>query len=161
MKELTLIGRVEKVDLPQLLANGVSAKIDTGADVSSICVHRIDRVDDVISVIFFGPESKHYDGNSHVFHPKQYTVTRISNSFGHKEDRYKVKLKINIKNKLISGTFTLADRSAKLYPIIIGRSLLHNKFIVDVSKGTPLKLEEKARKPKLRQKPVYLRKRNK
>jgi hypothetical protein len=161
MNELVVVGRVEKVDLPQLSAIKVPAKIDTGADVSSIWTCKINRIDNRISVTFFGPESKYYDGKSYEFLPKQYTVTRIANSFGHKEDRYKVKLQIKIKKKLICGTFTLADRSAKLYPIIIGRSLLHNKFLVDVSKGAPLKSEEKARKPLFREKPVYLRKRNK
>jgi len=161
MKNLTVIGRVEKVDLPQLSAINVPAKIDTGADVSSIWICKLKRIDDVINVTFFGPESEYYDGKNHEFLPKQYTVTRIANSFGHKEDRYKIKLKIKIKDRLIFGTFTLADRSAKLYPIIIGRSLLQNKFLVDVSKGAPLKSEEKARKPLFREKPVYLRKRQK
>jgi hypothetical protein len=161
MKDLITIGRVEKIDLPQLASIKVPAKIDTGADVSSIWASNIKRIGSTINVTFFGPESKYYDGKSHEFISKQYTVTRIANSFGHKEDRYKVKLKIKIKKKLICGTFTLADRSAKLYPIIIGRSLLHNKFLVDVSKGSPLKSEEKARRPLFREKPVYLRKRTK
>jgi hypothetical protein len=150
MKELTLIGRVEKVGLPQLSAVKVSAKIDTGADASSIWAHKIEKDGNNLNVTFFGPKSEHYNGDVHTFLPKEYSITRVSNSFGHKETRYKVKLIISVKKKSINGTFTLADRSTKLYPILIGRSLLKHKFLVDVSKGSPLIAEEKAREENLR-----------
>jgi hypothetical protein len=98
-----------------------------------------------LNVTFFGPDSPFYDGKVHTFTSNQYTMTRVSNSFGQRELRYKVKLKIRVKKRLINGTFTLSDRSTKLYPILIGRSLLKHKFIVDVTKGNPLLADEKAR----------------
>jgi len=146
MKELTLIGRAEKVDLPQLNSFKVPAKIDTGADSCSIWAHKVEMNSDKLSVIFFGPSSPHYDGKVHIFSANQYTITRVSNSFGHREIRYKVKLKIGVKGRLINGSFSIADRSTKLYPILIGRSLLKHKFLVDVSKGNPLIKEEKAKR---------------
>jgi len=151
VKELVLIGRAEKVELPQLGALKVPAKVDTGADASSIWAHSVENDGDNLNVIFFGPSYDKYDGSVHTFAPGDYTVTRVANSFGHKEIRFKVKLKIIIKNRRINGTFTLADRSTKLYPILIGRSLLKHKFLVDVTKGHPLIEEEKARKAKLRE----------
>jgi hypothetical protein len=158
MKELALIGRAERVDLPQLSAIKVPAKIDTGADGSSIWAHSIKKEAGCLRVIFFGPESKHYTGEVHEFSPNKFSITRVSNSFGHREVRYKVKLKIAIKGKLINGTFTLADRSSKLYPILIGRSLLRHKFLVDVTKGSPLLIEEKARKDALEEEIIKLSK---
>jgi hypothetical protein len=149
MNPLVIVGRAEKVELPQLFALQVPAKIDTGADASSIWAYKIKKKGNNLNVIFFGPNSEYYDGKVHIFSPRQYTVTRVSSSFGHREIRYKVKLKIRIKGKLINGTFTLANRETKLYPILIGRSLLRNKFLVDVSKGSPLIAAEKARKVKL------------
>ena len=161
MKELALIGRAERVDLSQLSAVRVPAKIDTGADASSIWAHSVGKKGDNLNVIFFGPGSSHYIDKVHTFLPDEYTVTRISNSFGHREIRYKVKLKISLKGKLINTTFTLADRSTKLYPILIGRSLLKNKFLVDVTKGSPLVAEERARKAALREEIIKLTKRAK
>jgi len=158
MKQLALIGRAEKVDLPQLSAVKVPAKIDTGADASSIWAHSVKKKGDTLEVVFFGPESKDYTGEKHVFSPNSYTVTRVSSSFGHREVRYKVKLKISVKGKLINGTFTLADRSSKLYPILIGSSLLRHKFLVDVTKGSPLVAEEKARKAALKEEIIKLSK---
>lgn len=154
MKELTLIGRAEKVDFPELAFKRIPAKVDTGADASSIWAHTVnvdDANDGKLEVIFFGPESPYYDGRVHKFPKSAYTITRVSSSFGHREIRYKLKLKIKVKGRIINGSFTLSDRSAKLYPILLGRSLLKHKFIVDVSKGKPLIAEEKNRRAKLKE----------
>lgn len=149
-QELTLIGRAEKIELVDLNLAKVPAKVDTGADASSIWVDRAEVKDGVLEVVFFGPQSAFYDGQVHYFPQSEYTMTRVSSSFGHREVRYKLKLKIKVNGRRINGSFTLADRSQKLYPILLGRSLLKNKFIVDVSKGSPLIAEEKERKHKLR-----------
>ena len=149
MKELTLIGRAEKADLPQLSLKRVPVKIDTGADASSIWATGTVGDNDKLEVIFFGPGSPFYDGVVHTFLKSDYTITRVSSSFGHREVRYKVKLTIKVNGRVINGSFTLADRSKKLYPILLGRSLLKNKFLVDVSKGKPLIKEEKARRNQL------------
>jgi len=151
MKPLTVIGRVEKVILTELAAFDVPAKIDTGADASSIWASKVELDGDRLNVTFFGPGSEFYSNNVHVFLPGEYRMTRVSSSFGHRELRYKVKLKIKIKNRLINGAFTLSNRSTKLYPILIGRSLIKNKFLVDVAKGDPLIDEEKQRRDQLRE----------
>ncbi|MFZ3010152.1 MAG: RimK/LysX family protein [Candidatus Microsaccharimonas sp.] len=150
-KTLTTIGRAEKVNLIDLGFNHVPAKVDTGADASSIWAHSINQDNDKLEVIFFGPESPYYDGQVHKFPKSAYSITRVSSSFGHREIRYKLKLKIKVKGRIINGSFTLSDRSAKLYPILLGRSLLKHKFIVDVSKGRPLVAEEKERRAKLKE----------
>jgi len=150
-KKLTVIGRAERVELPQLGLARVPAKIDTGADASSIWATGSVDSKGRLDVVFFGPDSPLYDGKIHTFSKSAYGVTRVSSSFGHREIRYKLKLKIKVNDRIINGSFTLADRSKKLYPILLGRSLLRNKFIVDVSKGRPLVAEEKARRKKLQE----------
>lgn len=148
---LTIIGRAEKAELAGLGVKNVPVKIDTGADASSIWAHATEVKAGKLHAIFFGPGSEFYDNIEHIFESSEYSVTRVANSFGQREIRYKVKLKIKIKGRTINGTFTLADRSTKLYPILIGRSLLKNKFLVDVSKGRPLREEEKRRAKKLQE----------
>src|ERR1700757_293689 len=149
MTQLTIIGRAEKADLIDLGMKKVPVKIDTGADASSIWAHAVEKRGDNLHVLFFGELSEFYTGEEHVFGKDEYTVTRIANSFGHREIRYKIKLRIKLKGRIIKGTFTLSDRSRKLYPILIGRSLLTKKFLVDVSKGRPLKEAERERSKKL------------
>ena len=68
---------------------------------------------------------------------------------GHKQVRYKVKLSIVIGGRRIMATFTLSDRSTQVYPVLIGRSTLTGKFIVDVAKGNPLTEEEWRRSSEL------------
>jgi len=150
-RELTIIGRAEKIGLPDLGALRVPAKIDTGADASSLWADVAEVREGKLYVVFFGPGSEFYTGEEHVFEPNEFTVTRVANSFGQREIRYKVKLRIKVKKRIINGTFTLADRSKKLYPILLGRSLLKHKFLVDVSKGQPLLKEEKERAQRLRE----------
>ena len=147
---LTVIGRAERADLVDMGIDGVPVKVDTGADASSIWAHVVERRDDNLHVVFFGEDSDFYTGEEHVFSEDEYTVTRVANSFGHREVRYKAKLRIRLKRRTINGTFTLSDRSKKLYPVLIGRSLLTRKFLVDVSKGNPLRAAEQERSKKLR-----------
>lgn len=148
---LTIIGRAERADLLDLGLKKVPVKIDTGADASSIWAHVAEEEGDNLKVIFFGEGSEFYTGEIHLFARDEFAMTRVANSFGHREIRYKVKLRIKLKGRIINGTFTLSDRSQKLYPILIGRSLLTKKFLVDVSKGSPLRAAEKERAHKLQQ----------
>jgi hypothetical protein len=144
-KELIIIGRVERIDLPECGIKAIPAKIDTGADLSSIWATSIQEENGVLSFKLFGKKSIYYTGDKvHVPAP-HYLFTRVANSFGHRELRYVVKLQLNLGGKTINATFTLADRSKKTYPILIGRKALNGKFLVDVSKGSPLK-EIEARK---------------
>lgn len=144
------IGRAERIDFPSLGLLRVPAKVDTGADVSSIWATNIRNTSEGLRFTLFGKSYQHYTGQEILATPSTYTITRVSNSFGVKEFRYKIKLTIRVKNKKIRGTFTLADRSQKTYPILLGRRLLSGKFVVDVSRGRPLKKTEKRKKQVLK-----------
>jgi hypothetical protein len=145
MTELNVVGRAERVTFPSLNIKKVPAKIDTGADVSSIWATDIRFKKGVLHCVFFGPKSALYTGEVFHFTDKEYSVTRIANSFGHREIRYKVKIPMTIKGRTIKATFTLADRSQKLYPVLIGKATLSRKFLVDVSRGSPMREEEERR----------------
>jgi hypothetical protein len=139
-----VIGRAEKVDLPDFGFSGVPAKIDTGADSSAIWVSRAEEKNGSLHCVFFGPGSQFYSGEA-VIISKGYQITRVANSFGQKELRYKLKLRIRVKGRLVKATFTLSDRSLKTYPILLGRRLLRGKFLVDVTDGEALTAAERAR----------------
>lgn len=149
-KTVTVIGRVERVSLPSLGLKKIPAKIDTGADASSIWCSKLELFDDGLKCVFFGKDSPFYSGKKIIFRNNEIDLTRIANSFGHRELRYKVKIPMEIKSRTIKASFTLTNRSTKLYPILIGRSTLQGKFLVDVSKGTPLHEEEGERQKRLR-----------
>ncbi len=143
---LTVIGRAEKIDLRDFGLMNVPAKVDTGADTSSLWVSDIKEEHDGLHFVLFGPGSPYYTGAEQVFSTSDYELTRVANSFGQKELRYKIKLRITLKDRLVRATFTLADRSQKTYPILIGRRLLHRKFLVDVTGGDAMREEEDRKK---------------
>lgn len=131
----TLIGRAEKVEFPTLDGLVLHARIDTGAKTSSLWATDIEESAEGLRAKIGGVEA--------VF--EHYSRVIVSSSMGHRQVRYKVKLSIVIKQRRIKATFTLADRSGQVYPVLIGRSTLNGKFIVDVSLGSPLREEESKR----------------
>ena len=150
MNEKRTVGRVEKINFPELGIKSVHAKVDTGADLSSIWASDIHEEEGILRFKLFGKKSPHYTGKEIEFASPHYLLTRIASSFGHRQLRYVVRLQIKLGGKVIVGTFTLSDRSKKTYPVLIGRKLLYRKFIVDVAKGTPLSTVEDVKKNKMK-----------
>lgn len=144
-KPLTTIGRAEKIALLDFDLSDIPAKVDTGADSSSIWASGILESEAGLQFCLFAPGSPYFTGDILNLERKDYTITRVENSFGHREDRYKVKLRIGVKGRVVRASFTLADRSQKTYPILLGRRLLTGKFLVDVRGGEPLVDEETAK----------------
>lgn len=132
-KQLTTIGPKAIVDFPQLGISSVPAKVDTGADSSSIWASNIEQKEGgELTFTLFAPGSPFYTGTPITV--SKYTLISIKNSFGQTEYRYKVKLQIKLANRTINTHFTLADRSRNSHPILIGRQTLRGKFLVDVTK---------------------------
>jgi len=134
-KYKTIIGRYEFLELRELLSKDVPVKIDTGAYYSAINAKDInivkkDGVDILSCIILAGHPSYPYERK---FETGKFEKRSIENSFGHSEYRYVVNLKIKLANKVLVSQFTLADRSTKTFPILIGRKLLNNRFLVDTS----------------------------
>ena len=137
-----VVGRVERVNFPQFDVFGVPAKIDTGAYRSSVWASNIQELDGQLSFTLLGPSSEWYSGA--VYSTDRYEKVEVENSFGQKQERYSVFIKIKMGPKLVSTNFTLSDRSMKIYPVLIGRKLLKGRYVVDVAEGEPLEDEETA-----------------
>jgi glutathione synthase/RimK-type ligase-like ATP-grasp enzyme len=126
------IGPHTFIDIKKGGINGVPAKVDTGADSSSVWASNISDKKGRLSFTLFDKGSKYYNGQ--IITTSDYKITTIRNSFGHTEIRYRVKLPVAIEGRTIRATFTLADRSQNRYPILVGRRTLQGKFVVDVSR---------------------------
>ena len=146
MKEKTLIGRAEKIKFPTLGDSVLHARVDTGAKTSSIWASSSTETPDGLLVRFASPGHEIYQHEQLFEH---YDKVSVASSMGAIQIRYKIKIPVVIKGRRINATFTLADRSTQVYPILLGRSTLLNKFIVDVSLGSPLVEEERARSEEL------------
>jgi hypothetical protein len=130
IKIKTVIGRTEKVDFPELGLFNIPAKIDTGAYTSSLHCHDIYEKNKILHFKLVDPSHKEYFLKDHQF--TDFSQKKIKNSFGEKEVRYTIKTLIRIGKKRIRAKITLSDRGSMKYPVLIGRTLLKNNFIVDV-----------------------------
>lgn len=121
----------------------VPARVDTGAKTSAIWASGIMEKNGVLQCVLFGPDSDFYTGQVLTF--DKYEVRTIASSIGEPEERYVVKLLVKLEGRTIRASFTLANRSQQVYPMLVGRNILHGKFLVDVTKGMPLKAKERVR----------------
>lgn len=131
MKEKQIIGISQLVELPDHSKKSIPAKVDTGADSSSIWATSIHETNGELSFVLFAPRSDYYTGE--VIKTNKYFVTKVKNSFGAEEFRFKVSLRVRIAGRLCKMNFNLANRANNRFPILIGRRSLKSKFIVDAS----------------------------
>jgi hypothetical protein len=128
-----IIGRSEVLSFVGTDAVAVPAKTDTGAYRSAVHASNI-AVDENGTLTFELLGGHPVCGSmSRVVQAEEYKKVTIANSFGHEEERYEVKLKVKLGPKVFHVRFTLADRSKKIYPILLGRKLLNHRFLVDSS----------------------------
>lgn len=149
-KDKRIIGRREMVDFPDLELSGVTAKIDTGAYTTALHCHDIHIREEngqrMLCFKLLDPGHPAFTGQEMCF--SEFSEKAIKNSFGEVEHRYIIKTRVRIARKLIKSVISLTDRGNMRYPVLIGRKLLKNRFIVDVSE---LNLWEKKKKlPKTR-----------
>ncbi|MEE4538981.1 MAG: RimK/LysX family protein [Erythrobacter sp.] len=128
---LPVVGWRELVQLPELGLRGIPAKIDTGARTSSLHGEVIDdferdgeryvrfAVDFVESATRQICEAVHVD------------IRGITSSNGEKQRRYVIKTPLKIGHKVFRAEISLADRSDMKFPMLIGRSSLRRRFVVD------------------------------
>lgn len=143
MSETTIIGRAETVAFPELGFMEVPARIDTGAKTSSIWATGIREKNGELEFRLFGKASPLYVNTK--IRTREFELRSVSSSTGHVQKRYVVKLLVVLGGKRIRTSFTLANRSRQVYPILIGRRVLSGKFLVDVKRGETLQREELAR----------------
>lgn len=129
-----IIGRSERLFFVDTNIHGVPAKIDTGAYRSAIHATDITENDGTLTFTLLG---KHpVCGNmSTTLTTTDYSQVVVANSFGHRETRYEVKLKVKIGPKIFMANFTLADRSKKIYPVLLGRTMLNGRFLIDTDES--------------------------
>ena len=129
---LSVIGSTEKITFPEYELADIPAKVDTGADSSSIWASDVQVTPEGLRYVLFGSGSRYHTGK--VLTDPNYRIVSVRNSFGASEFRYKVRLTVRLAGRTIKAWFTLSDRAGMRYPVLIGRRSLKDKFVVDVSR---------------------------
>ena len=141
------IGRTDCVDLPLLMLKEIPIKIDTGAYSSSIHCDPIEELKKkskkVTPFVLLDPFHQQYKNKA--IETTDHEVKTIRNSFGQDEERFIISTDIILFGETFEIDLSLSDRSDMKYPVLIGRKLLADKFVVDVTK-TNLSLKLKGKK---------------
>ncbi len=135
-RELKVIGNAVHISIEG--CDDIPAKIDTGADSSSVWASNIEiKKDGYLYFTLFGKKSPFYTGK--VLKRKDFSVLVVRSSNGTEQIRYFTKLLIKIKGRKIRASVTLTNRSNNSFPVLIGRRTLAGKFLVDTSKTNILR----------------------
>lgn len=127
---LDVLGSTEFVDVATI--RHIPAKIDTGADSSSIWASHIYVTEDgVLHFQLFDQGSPLYTGEE--ITREDFKVAVIRTASGQEQIRYRTHLTVTIRGRKIKALFNLSDRSRNNFPVLIGRRTISGKFLVDVS----------------------------
>lgn len=133
MPKLT-IGRRDFADFPELGLRDIAVKVDTGAYTSAIHCHHIkvkQRPDGTEVLTFKLLDPTHADYNERAFELTTFRTKRVRSSNGKAESRYLVKTKIRLFGRDFPIELSLSERGEMRFPVLIGRRLLMNRFVVD------------------------------
>lgn len=133
----TIIGWREWVTINGDTPLYIKAKIDTGAQTSSIHATWVTEteVDGIPHVSFWINPGKGRSDEKQKFCLPLRDKRWIRNSFGKAEIRYVVKIPVKIGRRIIKTEFTLSKRWKMAYPILIGRKTLKGKFFIDAQRS--------------------------
>lgn len=139
-----VIGRFEHVDVVDKL-DAVPAKIDTGAYRSAIHAYDIQLTKEKNKQYLKFTIGNHPSfGKKRTLKTSVFREIEVLSSSGHKTKRYEVNLKIRLGYKIFQTSFTLADRTHHVFPILIGRKAIRSRFLVDVTRSGVNRKELKA-----------------
>ena len=149
-KLLPAVGWRELVHLPDLGLHGVPAKIDTGARTSSLhgeVLEEFERDGEKFVRFAVDFQQQHVRQVCEAVHVD---VRGITSSNGETQYRYVIKTPLKIGDVEFRAEISLADRRDMRFPMLIGRSSLRRRFVVDSGYSwlqTPEKKTTKGHKP--------------
>lgn len=131
-ENLIRVGWRERIDLPEWRLHGVRAKIDTGARTSAIDVAQFEIIDDthvrfeVVSRVRPTRKTKWVEA-------KMVRTSRVKPSSGEVQERIVCVTPMRIGDQVQDIELGLVCRQGMLCRMLIGRSALEGRFIVDPS----------------------------
>lgn len=129
---MQVLGRSDRVNLPGLGLKNIHAKIDTGAYTCSLHCSRAEVINGVLEFVLLDDEHPEFTGMKFTF--TEFTQRAIKNSFGVAEMRYIINTSVKIFNEEIMAEFSLSGRGTLRFPILLGRKILRDRFLIDVTK---------------------------
>lgn len=129
-----ICGWREIVSLPELGVLHLRAKVDTGARTSSL------HATDVELFERGGEEWARFkidavEDHHQIVEAPRVAHRMITSSNGERQERLIIKTELAMGTQIFRAEFSLADRSDMLLPMLIGRTALRRRFLVDSAKS--------------------------
>jgi hypothetical protein len=131
------VGWREWVLLPDLGLPEIKAKIDTGARTSCLHAFSVEPfTKDGKEWVRFGIHPHQGDNKTEVYSEAEVTDKRmVSDSGGHQEERYVITTDLVLANQRWPIEITLTNRDTMLFRMLLGRTAMANKIIVNPGKS--------------------------
>jgi len=144
MNDKVIVGWREMVSLPSLGISTIKAKVDTGARTSCIHTFQLETFDkdDSLWVRFWVHPFQHNDENIVMCEAPVIDQRSVRDSGGHEESRYVIQSEITMGNQTWPIEITLTNRENMLFRMLLGRTAMHDKIIVDPTYSFLLGKEE-------------------
>ena len=134
---LQTIGRRERLGLPDLGISRIVAKVDTGAHSSALHAFSITEFrKGGARWVRFGVYPRRQSAGSQRWCEAPVVDTRtVRSSGGHESHRYFIATTIALNEISFEAMLSLADRHSMGYRMLLGRSAIAGRFLVDVSRS--------------------------
>jgi len=136
-KTISVIGWREWVGLPDLAVNAIKAKIDTGARSSALHAFNVKTIRkqgaDWVSFDIH-PLQRNAKLTIHIEYPMT-TMRKVKSSSGHETFRPVIATDLLIMDRRIPIELTLVNRDTMGFRMLLGRTAIRRKFLVNPSKS--------------------------
>lgn len=135
MTDRIIIGHIENIELPELAISQLTARVDTGAQTSSLHVDNIERISigSKPGVSFDIHPDIHNVDKAVKCKALLHDVRKVKSSNGVSEQRYVIKTKAILGKHKWQIEITLTDRSDMTYLMLLGRQALSDHFYIDAA----------------------------
>ncbi|HEX3896012.1 MAG TPA: RimK/LysX family protein [Rudaea sp.] len=136
MHDLIVIGWREQLALPDLGLRTLKAKIDTGARTSALHVAWLEEVQrEGETWLRFAVDTLRHRAPPTICEARATDRRNVTDSGGNTAARWFIRTTVGLADKYFDAEINLTDRRNMMFPMLVGRTALSGRFIVNPSQS--------------------------